>query len=357
MNTDLRFTRDGSIALETHLTEVCEAVRDTITRIVPASRLEGLALGGGYGRGEGGVLRSTSGDAPYNDIEFFVFIRGSTLLNERRYSAALHREGHRLSEQAGVEVEFKILSLNQLRQSQTTMFYYDLLMGHRWLIGDDTLFAGCDAHRDAKNIPLHEATRLLMNRSSGLLFARERLAQSDFTAEDADFVARNIAKAQLALGDVFLAAHGFYHWSCLERHSRLRALTGRKSLIAHHAAGVEFKLHPYASKATREELAVQHTKVTAAAAQLFLWVESRRLRASFRDLQSYRESHIDKCPETRPLRNRLINARHFGLPALLNPRYPRQSLLHGLCDLLWQNDCAPDPSLVAAYQQIWQRFN
>ena len=43
-------------------------------------------------------------------------------------------------------------------------------------------------------------------------------------ADDADFVGRNLAKDQLAFGDVLLTAHGQYHWSCQERHRRLECL-------------------------------------------------------------------------------------------------------------------------------------
>jgi hypothetical protein len=43
------------------------------------------------------------------------------------------------------------------------------------IIGNEPLLAGCEHHRAADKIPPYEATRLLMNRSSGLLFAWERL--------------------------------------------------------------------------------------------------------------------------------------------------------------------------------------
>ena len=144
-------------------------------------------------------------------------MRGPDCLNERRYQAALHSLGERLSSLAGVEVEFKILSLEKLRGSSASMFYYDLVMGHHRLWGAESLLADCAHHCAAERIPLAEATRLLMNRCSGLLFAREQLFREPFPLEAADFVGRNHAKAQLALGDVVLTAHQQYHWSCRER--------------------------------------------------------------------------------------------------------------------------------------------
>jgi len=127
-------TLDGSDELELLLENVCSAASEGIRHLVPKTRLEGLALGGGYGRGEGGVLReSADRDQPYNDIEFFIFISGHPRLNERRYGRGLHELAHRLTELAGIEVEFKVLSLAHLAQSETTMFYHDLVMGHRGL--------------------------------------------------------------------------------------------------------------------------------------------------------------------------------------------------------------------------------
>ena len=253
----LRFTIDGSDALEAHLAQTCEKVLAGVKSLVPATQLEGIALGGGYGRGEGGMLRTPGGDQPYNDLEFFVFIRGNAILAERKFRHPLHELGEQLSPEAGLEVEFKVLTLEKLRRSAPNMFYYDLVAGHRWILGDDSLFVGCEQHKNAAKIPLHETTRLLFNRCSGLLYSLERLQRKDFSEAESDFVGRNLAKAQLAFGDVLLAAHGEYHWSCRERHARLAKfkfigeLAWAAPLLAQHAAGAEFKLHPKRSTESR----------------------------------------------------------------------------------------------------------
>lgn len=83
---EARFTLNGSDALEQHLARVCKRVLAGIGHIIPEHELEGLALGGGYGRGEGGVLTTTAGDRPYNDLEFYVLVRGLSWLNEDRKS-------------------------------------------------------------------------------------------------------------------------------------------------------------------------------------------------------------------------------------------------------------------------------
>jgi hypothetical protein len=59
---DKRFTLDGSDALEAHLARICEQVRRSVQSLIPAKTLEAIVLGGGYGRGEGGVFKTPAGD-------------------------------------------------------------------------------------------------------------------------------------------------------------------------------------------------------------------------------------------------------------------------------------------------------
>lgn len=369
-----RFTIDGSDALEAHLAATCEKVLAGIKSLVSAAKLDGIALGGGYGRGEGGVLKTPSGDKPYNDLEFFVFLRGNAILAERKFRHPLHELGESLSPEAGLEVEFKVLTLEKLRRSAPSMFYYDLVAGHRWTLGDESLFTGCEQHCDAAKIPLHEATRLLFNRCSGLLYALEKLRQKDFGEAEADFVGRNLAKAQLAFGDVLLAANGQYHWSCRERQTRLAKLAGWENLPMtklawQHGRGVDFKLHPTRSTETRAALAARHAELSALGQQLWLWLESKRLGIKFGSPRDYALSAVNKCPETSSLRNRLVNFRASGAGGLACGRYPRERLFHALALLLWERDTFAQvrselrsdttdfAGLVAAYENLWRRFN
>jgi hypothetical protein len=256
-------------------------------------------------------------------------------------------------------------------------------MGHRWLWGDERLLASCKHHRDAKLIPLHEATRLLMNRCSGLLFAREKLQHEPFAIEDADFIERNLAKAQLAFGDVMLTVFGQYHWSCVERHKRLQHLQLAEPLpwLAevrhHHAAGVEFKLHPHRSILSTSELSTWHSELTAFSLLIWLWLENRRLHSNFQSARAYALSSQDKCPETSGWRNTLIKAKLFGPATILQhqcTRHPRDRILNVLAVLLWENTIPGDEienwvrkklarpknhsgCLIDTYQTLWRHVN
>jgi hypothetical protein len=376
-----RFTLDGSFELENRLRALCEKVRASVQGIVPSTRLEALMLAGGYGRGEGGVLRTADGDQPYNDLEFYVCVKGPELLMRRSYDAALHELGEKLTPGAALEIELKLFSLSKLRRNPITMFYYDLVSGHKWVVGEESLLNGCEHHLSSRRIPLHEATRLLMNRCSGLLFSQEKLGNAEFGAEQADFVRRNICKAKLAFGDVVLTVYGQYHWSCRERHKRLSKfeptpdLPWLEQVLAWHREGVEFKLHPYKSAEDRRQLLAELQMVKPLAWNLWAWLERKRLGRCFTDPQHYAVQLPNLCPERSKPRNFLINLRAFG-PSV-GPgasRYPRERLLRALPLLLWgeqplgkrslshiqaqlRTSSSEQRGLVQAFTDIWRHFN
>jgi hypothetical protein len=374
-----RFTIDGSDALENELSEICARAKDGILRAIPSRKIHALLLGGGYGRGEGGVLRTPEGDKPYNDLEFYVLHKGADLFAEKTYGAKIHHVAEELTQISGIEAEFKLLSLQKLQKSPVTMFYYDLIAGHRLVHGSDAWLTSCEHHRSAHRIPLYEATRLLMNRCSGLLYSQEKLARTNFTAEDSDFVGRNLAKAKLAFGDVVLAMRGQYHWSCRERQKRLRKLEAEdpslSSIVPLHSQGVEFKLHPVKDERPAEAFRAELEFLKDTARELWLALEFRRLNKLFNSIPDYCFSPENKCPETDPARNRLINARRFGLGEMLNTRYPRERLLNTLPLLLWnaenlnevsnlrfiqqqlRTDATEFSQLVRAYESLWKIYN
>lgn len=378
-----RFTLDGSAQLEARLQELCERVRSEALDVVPPDKWEGLVLGGGYGRGHGGVLRTAAGDFPYNDLEFYVFLKGSSILNNARYRKRFEDLGHSLSPQAGLHVEFKIDSLEKLRRGAVSLFSYDLVSAHRVLLGGPTLFARCEHHLESTAIMSNEATRLLLNRCSGLLLAKELFLKYSLTPDDCDFIGRNLAKAKLALGDALLILEGQYHWDCRERGRRLREMAHQKNwpfasaVLEHHAFGVHFKLHPFRDQRELSAFSTEHRELAQLALQVWLWIENQRLNTSFASLEEYSFSGLTKCAGGSFWKNLLLNVRTFGAAASLDqsaPRYPRERLFNALPLLLAQSDGPPEfrarrhlqrqlrtraedwRGLVAAYKQVWRCY-
>ena len=358
-----RFTIDGSEELEDQLERFCRQVRLRALAQIARRDLEAIVLGGGYGRGEGGVLQTEVGDRPYNDLEFYVFLRGNRFYQEHRYARLLHNLGESLSRQSGLQVEFKIDCADRWRHSPVSMFSYDLLSGHRIILGDDSVFSKCEHHLDARAIPLAEAARLMFNRCSGLLLARELLQKGALAGDEMDFIGRNHAKLQLALGDAVLTAFRQYDSSARQRHWRLSSFTPEDSppqwpeIQAHHGWGLLFKLHPRRVVKSVAEFEMEHRRLTDLAMRLWLWLEGRRLNNRFLSASDYALSAVDKCPGTPLWLNYILSLRTFGPKAALAPlscRYPRGRLFNALALLLWDGKAPAHPRLLRRLQQELQ---
>lgn len=336
-----------------------------------------LLLAGGYGRGEGGIFQATE-SAPaqlYNDLEFYLVLRDPAA--ERDAARWCHDEAHRGEEEIGIEVEFKVLTLAALHGAGPSMFYYDLLAAHGFVWGDAALVAALPARlRDPALIPAHEATRLLFNRGTGLLFCQQKLADSG-AGVDSAFLERNHAKVRLALADAVLALNGRYHFSCRTRHERLGEPLAHTppdwpQLKDWHASAVDFKFHPRHENPAHETLRARQSELVATWTETFLWLESLRLRHNFRTPADYAAWPGRLFPEFPPARNFLLHLRdrlRRGTPPRGWFDYPRAPLQRTLLALLGSLPALTAAHLLAlpaaatadeihtAYRRWWSFYN
>lgn len=329
-----------------------------------------LVLAGGYGRGEGGVFRQHSHAAPklYNDLEFYLFTAPAAQTVLVEWCRRWEREG---SAELELDVEFKVLAADALRRAEPSMFFFDLVQGHRVVWGDPAAVREVPAAlRDPAAIPLEEVARLLFNRGSGLLFARWQL---ELDLEDCTgFVRRNHAKVRLALGDAVLAAAGRHDGSCLERARRLLQADFPKpanfeKLVRWHAEGVEFKLRPQHNPMTTEDLRRNQGELTEAWREVYLWVEEHRLRTKFPTAESYCDASGRLFPCTSRWRNLLIHGRDLlrrqsALPDWTD--YPRAALMRALVAALEVNERfaaallhRPAATWRTHYRRWWSFYN
>ncbi len=211
--------------------------------------LAGVLLGGGYGRGEGGLLQSPEGDRLYNDLDFFVFTRHANAEERGRIDRAMETLASKWSARLHVSVDFaNAKNIESLGGLARRLMYQELLHGWCPVWGDLRLEDFIpDLPPDA--LPVTEALRLLLNRGMGLVLAAERLhGGPPHESEAADFIVRNMNKAVLGCGDALLIAAGRYCWRGAERIEAFRTLAAGLPLPAEAASLYEeayrFKLAP-----------------------------------------------------------------------------------------------------------------
>ena len=204
-------------------------------------KLQGVVLGGGYGRGEGGVR----GDALSNDLDFFaVTEEGASHAEIAAIGAALEPVSRRWTERLGVDVDFTVRTPWRLRHDQVRVMIQELLHGYFDVAGrkGPEMFRGIEA-RPPSAFPWSEAVRLLVNRGVGLLLAYERMESTTRNGQTArcpsastrnpkpetrnskpstaNFILRNINKCILGAGDARLIARGGYLWKATDRAAAL----------------------------------------------------------------------------------------------------------------------------------------
>ena len=206
------------------------AVRDPLVENVLDNALSGIAsdiamhvpiddccvyLGGGYGRGEGGVFRISSDEVRlYNDLDFFVFTRGIGYAGRRRIDNQLRCIAEKWGKELGISVDFgPAKELGKLRSVSSRLMFQELKHGHIMLLGAVDAMGALPALLP-EQLSLDEGVRLLLNRGAGLLLAGEKLLSGD---EDTDFIVRNIYKCISGAGDAVLIACGCYAWNGSER--------------------------------------------------------------------------------------------------------------------------------------------
>ena len=204
-------------AIERDLRAVCAAVQKA------DPRLAALVLTGGFSRGEGTVRDGR----PVNDYDLVAVRRA--LGGDARYREL----GHRLSRDVGIEVDLLPVARARLPHVGRKLFWLDARLGGRVIWGEADALDRLPRF-EAKDLPRHEAARLLGNRAAGLLLALPTKGDPQ-PPEQCDLQA---TKAALAAMDAILISKGAYAPRMRER---LALLNGHPD-HATFARAVEWKL-------------------------------------------------------------------------------------------------------------------
>lgn len=282
--SDRRFSAAGSAAFEAWFASELALLSTAVTDAL-GDDLVALVLGGGYGRGEGGVVRDGGRERPYNDLDLFVIARTRDGVAARLAPIAARFE-HRL----GIAVDFsRPQRPADVARWEPRLMWHDLVSAHTVLAGPADALLRLAPLSVFRAPPPVEASRLLINRGAGLIWAL-RVARGVESAPDPEFVRRNAAKAMLSAGDAVLLAAGAFTPRAADRAARLAKYTymlgetGPELLDAYGIA-TRFRTRPDAVEVPSTAAALE--RVAWLWTRVFLAIETRRLGAPFRDLADY----------------------------------------------------------------------
>ncbi len=359
----MRFTVDGSQALEDRIAQDLFEIREAVLARVGEGDLSGLILGGGYGRGEGGVFLVDSQERVYNDYDFFVIVPYSSRSRRKALMEALSEVKAAMEPRCGIHVDFSpAMPQVSLATLPYEVMYMELKEGHHVVIGSNDILATMPPTTKA-HPPLEECARLFMNRGVGLLLARQKLEMGKpLDLMEHEFVVRNIRKAQLAMGDALLYLKGCYSPSYLERRALFRLLDLEKVpdgeiLSSYYEEALEFKFCPNHDGPIGDALQIWYDEVTRFYGRIFLWFEQYRLSDPGLSWESYqrrtRRLTLPGVQEsvTNVLRNLHIKTSHYP-PVRELFLHPRDRVLAHLPMLLFGN--VRDQRLTADVLRLWE---
>lgn len=237
------YTLKGDAAFDKMLDEYLVDISEAVKKADVSKDIAAIVLGGGYGRGEGGVFETSDRQKKlYNDLDFFVIARNINSAKLKKIDKILTALGESFSREIGIDVDFgPAKTLRQLAKMPFTMMWQELREGHFVIYGAKDVLNTLPDY-DLHDLPRSEGLRLLLNRGAGLLFARQKLQQENISIEDRDFIGRNLNKAVLACGDVFLLLRNKYCLSVQDRLALLEELN--PELAESYRKAVQFKFTP-----------------------------------------------------------------------------------------------------------------
>jgi hypothetical protein len=320
--------------------------------------LVALILGGGYGRGEGGVVRSEQQERPYNDLDLFLIVRKTNIRLE-----ALNSIVHKYESRMQIEIDFsRPLTTQDISKWPNSLMWKDLFYGHKVLFGSNDILMKHAPSCLREELPPIEATRLLLNRGSGLLWAW-RVVRGLEDAPDTDFVRRNYYKCALALGDALLIVNRRFSTAYRGRDERLQGLLSSLGNRVPHELGelystsLLFKFSPdhVVQSVNRGQIA----QLADLWRQIFFYVEQQRSGIKWPSLEAYskwagiRETARNGIGERFP--NLVRNLRH----GVFSTRYPREDLYRKLPGLLCRGKIQANDWNTKGedFLRIWSQFN
>ena len=360
------YTRLAEPVLERRIDQDLGYLVEEIRRVVPAKRLAAIVLGGGYGRGDGGMRITDQGPAPYNDYDLFVVLRRASYWRRRSIRRSLAQQRPRWESALDLEVEACVCTEQGLRRWPLTLRQFDLAEGHRVLWGDASIRDALELPRGG-TLPLVEGARLLVNRGSLLAYCKgQRAARSKLAPEERSRVIRYLHKAILACGDAVLMSAGCYATDSDLRVARLRTIPGPPSmrldaLRAWYAYVVDSR------RVGRETIPPGCTSLDEFFARVWLlyeqvhrWFEGERLRVKPLRWTDYIRAPFNKYPLSDWTARHADRARHLGGPRALSRRaatlrYGHENVVAGwLAELLYLRG---QPAIATLHQVSSESWN
>lgn len=291
-----RYTLTGSEKFDSLIDEQLIQITEGILDLIPQQDIVAILLGGGYGRGEGGVLIENGEEYLYNDYDLFVILKNVSYLKKKAYQKKIQFIHEKFTPLFKIDVDVGPLqTVNAISKAPHWMMWYELKNGHKVLWGNK-LIRNYFPDYPHDEMQIMEAYRLLLNRGVGLLLCKQHFETYD-DSESQEFILRNIRKAQLAMGDAFLIKKRRFHFSYKKRSEIFNELKQDEDLLElgifeDYKTAYEFKEKPHKPNLTKKEYLAEYQQTLNTYETVYNWVFTNEFSTKL-NLEHYQKV-IDK---------------------------------------------------------------
>jgi len=359
------FTLDGSGLFEDRISQDMQVIRQTVLKAVGEDSLRALILGGGYGRGEGGVCFADGEERVYNDYDFFVVVPPTSRKRRRWIARQLEDVKSAVEPVCGIHVDFgPPMQETDLSRQPYELMFMELKAGHYVLYGPNEILDALPDY-DISVPPLEEGARLFMNRGIGLFMARQLIRKGRvLNREHHEFVVRNIYKAMMAMGDGVLFVERNYDPSYVARLKRIRSMrplneSWWSQMQASYEDAMHFKFHPSHELPAEKTLQSWYDEVLVLFMEVYLWFERVRLADSELDWEAYqslpcRLPVLSRADRLKNLYRNMRARKGTRLPFSEYFLHPRDRILKRLPGLLSQDKRPPNEETLVL--RLWESY-
>ncbi len=379
-----RYTVFGSEEIDRTIDAHMKTLVSAALATIGERNLSAIILGGGYGRGEGGVTIRDGMERLYNDYDMFVVSNGLSMAEKKETDQKFRELSTRLTKEFGIEVDFSPLkNASELRRLDYEMVWYEGRKGHMVLWGDEHVFDAIPEW-DIKDMPHAEAARLLMNRGMGLLLASRKLRDCGSDSAALEFIERNAWKAVMASGDTFLILKSQYDSSYVKRGENFKMLApvdliaAGSELCEYYSQSIHYKLSPPAHPSDRYKCTELLRKATELLLKAYLPVASSICGEDIKSFAQLPSRLPDLTPKPGPksrLKNIVLNILKFkggaGFSGSRIIKHPRSRIFAAIPYFLGADvnsseidallcempDNPDDETRFARLKGLWERFS
>jgi hypothetical protein len=323
------FTYYNNKETEKVLNQVMQEVATVFNELFSEQETAALIVIGGYGRGEGGIVRKNDTYHPHNNIDFLYIHHGRI---SQKVVALANAKLQEISKKYDIGIDMSAINRQKLLNLKGLVVSYDMRYGHKTILGDST-FLKENASFSLYNIDPTDVRQLLINRGTLLLINRVLLNKETLTTEEKKLIIKHAIKAIIGYGDALLYFNDAYHWSYAQK---LTNMTEQKNIPEEvktlYSEAMLFRFRPDYEKFLEKDLHAWNDELLHILSQIHLQCEKMNLNERDLSWDNYFTHALEnrsfpKQSLRQKVKSLLFGLKHFSVLKELNTLEERLSFM------------------------------